>query len=292
MMVAGTLIVPFGDAMSKLLATVLLPVEVAFWRFVFQTAFLGLAMVLLRRRFTPGHAGLVVVGGLTAAGTLISLIGAFSVMPIATAITLFFVEPLVLTMFSVWFLGERANWKRVLGVVVGFAGAVVVIRPSWAMFGWQAVLPLVGAASFAGNAVVMRKLKGQMSGLATQFWFGLIAVLVIGAGLGMGVTLGQFSFGIGAGPTPLFWLLPLMGALSGGTFLLFTGAFRRAEAGTLAPLQYLEIIGATAVGYWFFGDFPDLLTWVGAAIILGSGLFVLQSARSNNAVNQQTPPNA
>jgi drug/metabolite transporter (DMT)-like permease len=66
----------------------------------------------------------------------------------------------------------------------------------------------------------------------------------------------------------------VFGLMSALTFLMFTEAFRRTPAGVLAPFQYLEIIGATFVGYVFFNDFPDLVTWIGTAIILGSGLYV------------------
>ena len=70
-----------------------------------------------------------------------------------------------------------------------------------------------------------------------------------------------------------------MGMFSGFTFFLFSEAFRRTSASTLAPFQYLEIIGATIIGYVVFGDFPDFWTWVGTAIILASGLYVFQRER-------------
>lgn len=290
-MIAGTLVVPFGDAMSKLVSTAFNPLEVAMWRFFFQTVFLGLGMLVWRQSFKLTQVRLVFMGGLTAATTLASLIGAFAVMPIATAIAIFFVEPLILTLFSVWFLGERTGWRRLVGVVVGLAGALVIIRPSWTNFGWQAILPLIAAAAFAGNAVVMRKLTNRMSPLVTQFWFGLVACGLIGVALGAAHAIGLARFGIAVSPSGLKWLLPVMGLLSGLTFMLFTEAFQRAEASILAPLQYIEIIGATAVGYWFFGDFPDTLTFVGAAIILVSGLFVLQRSRPRGPVASQPGPN-
>lgn len=68
-------------------------------------------------------------------------------------------------------------------------------------------------------------------------------------------------------------------------FFLFSEAFRRTPASTLAPFQYIEIIGATIVGYVFFGDFPDLWTWVGTAVILASGLYVFQRERRQSQID-------
>ena len=108
---------------------------------------------------------------------------------------------------------------------------------------------------------------------------GLIAMGLIGVGFGL---LGQFELvsiesGIDAGGP--WGLLLFMGMFSGLTFFLFAEAFRRTPASTLAPFQYIEIIGATIVGYVVFGDFPDFWTWVGTAIILASGLYVFNRER-------------
>jgi len=78
------------------------------------------------------------------------------------------------------------------------------------------------------------------------------------------------------------WLV-LMGALSALTYMLINAAFKRTEAGVLAPFQYLEIIGATTLGYLVFGDLPDALTWLGTALILMSGLYVVRHGRQHSA---------
>lgn len=277
-MVLAVTIVPIGDALSKSLTAQLNPFEIAFWRFGFQLIVLGLVLVVLRRRLESGPWGMLLLGGATSAITLSALIGAFATMPIATAIAIFFVEPLMLTVLSALFLKERTGWRRYLAVVVGLFGVLVVIRPSWDIFGWASLLPLLAALAFATNAIVMRALSTRMGSLSIQFWFTLVAVILLGAGL---LAFGRMTLvspaGIDmSGPWAQF---VLMGALSAFTFFLFTEAFRRTPAATLAPFQYLEIVGATLVGYIAFGDFPDLWTWVGTAIILGSGLYVFHRER-------------
>lgn len=276
-MIAAVLLVPISDAMSKSLTGIMEPFEIAFWRFLFQMLMLGLAIVVLRRRLARGPWPLLLMGGATIAVVLSSLIAAFVTMPIATAIAIFFVEPLILTLLSAWLLGEKTGWRRYAAVAVGLVGALIVIRPSWDVFGWASLLPLVAATGFALNAIVIRKLSREMDGLSVQFWFSLVAMAILGGGLlAFGFDLVSLE---GIDPDGPWGQLVFMGMFSGVTFFLFSEAFRRTSASTLAPFQYLEIIGATIIGYLVFGDFPDFWTWVGAAIILASGLYVFQRER-------------
>ena len=277
-MIAAVLLVPIGDALSKSLTGVLNPFEIAFWRFSIQAIVLGMVVVAMRRRLMGGPWPLLVLGGLTAATVLSALIGAFVTMPIATAIAIFFVEPLILTVLSGFLLGERSGWRRYVAVAVGLVGAVIVIRPSWDIFGWASILPLIAALAFALNAIVIRKLSPVMDAISIQFWFALVALVAVGAGLG---ALGRFDLvGPGGFDSGGPWgQLVVMGILSAFTFFLFAEAFRRTPASTLAPFQYIEIIGATIIGYFAFGDFPDFWTWVGTAIILASGFYVFHRER-------------
>lgn len=291
LMILAVLIVPAGDVLSKVLAAHLHPIEIAFYRFTVQAVFLGLALPLFRVNLRPRKLGLLILGGAMSAATLVMLIGAFAVMPVATAIAIFFVEPLILTVLSVLLLGEKAGWRRYLAIAVGMIGALVVIRPNWSTFGWPAIFPLFAALSFAILAVVIRKLSPVMSGLSIQFWFSIAASGLLGVGLGGAAMLGMFSFSLSTLESGLYWVIPVQGLLSAFTFFLFTEAFRRTEASVLAPFQYGEIIGATVLGYLVFGDFPDGMTWLGTAIILASGLYVFsRERRTRMAANEMARP--
>ena len=279
LMILATLIVPGGDIMSKYLASWLSPAEIAFYRFTLQTLFLGLALPLFGVRFAAQKLGLLAFGGAMSALTLLLLIGAFAVMPVATAIAIFFVEPLILTVLSVLILGEKAGWRRYLAIAVGMIGALIVIRPNWAAFGWPALFPVLGALCFSLLAISIRKLSPVMSGLAIQFWFSLFASLFLGIGLGGASLFGLFVFSLASLDPSVMWLIPAQALLSALTFFMFTEAFRRTEASILAPFQYIEIIGATILGYLVFGDFPDAITWLGTGIILASGLYVFSRER-------------
>ncbi len=288
-MVIALLLVPVGDTLSKLLTGTLHPFEIAFWRYALQSVVLVGAVVLFRPKLLGGPWGWLVLGGISSAGTLAALIGAFVTMPIATAIAIFFVEPLILTVLSALILGEKTGWRRYVAVLVGLVGAVIVIRPGWDLFGWRALLPLAAALSFAVNAICMRKASRNLSSLAVQFWFTTIAAVLLGVVLATMGGFSLFSLKSGFAADGPWLMLSIMGALSALTFFLFSEAFRRTPAGTLAPFQYLEIVGATALGYFVFGDFPDVWTWVGTAVILASGLYVFHRERRTQKLE---PPRA
>lgn len=289
LMIAATLIVPAGDAMSKYLSGFMSPVEITLYRYGLSAVILGFAMLIFRQHLVPKRLLLLFLGGVLSAATLITLIGAFAVMPIATAMSIFFVEPLILTVLSVLLLGEKAGPHRYVAIAIGLVGAIVIIRPNWATFGWPAIFPLFAATFFSLIAIIIRKLSPVMSGLAMQFWFSVFGSLVVGAGLGVAALLGLFRFEIGGLGALQLSIIPMQALLSAATFLMFTEAFRRTEASILAPFQYIEIIGATVVGYLVFGDFPDAITWLGAAIILCSGIYVFSRERRQSIRTNKTP---
>lgn len=278
-MIAAVLLVPVGDTLSKLLTGTLHPFEIAFWRYTLQSVLLVGAVLLFRPNLRGGPWGWLILGAISSAGTLAALIGAFVTMPIATAIAIFFVEPLILTVLSGLILGEKTGWRRYVAVLVGLVGVLIVIRPGWDLFGWRVLLPLAAALCFAVNAICMRKASRELSSLAVQFWFTTIAAALLGVVLVAMGGFSLFSFETGFEADGPWLMLSIMGLLSALTFFLFSEAFRRVPAGTLAPFQYLEIIGATALGYFVFGDFPDMWTWVGTAVILASGLYVFHRER-------------
>lgn len=286
-MVVAVLLLPVGDTLSKLLTDVLAPLEVATARFAAQGLFLAPFALLLRKRLRGAmlSPALALSAGLIATA-LFSLISALQVMPVATAISIFFVEPLLLTLLAWPLLGEPLGARRLAAVAMGLVGALIVIRPGFSAYGWTTLLPLAAAVTYALNKIVMRRASATRSPLTIQCGVTIYALLGLAA-------LTVAAHGIGAIEARTFalpgwsWAAILAaGALSSMTFLLITEAFQRAEAGSLAPFQYLEILGATFMGWLVFGDLPDALTWLGVGIILASGLYVFHRERIQGA----TPP--
>ncbi|SLN12690.1 Riboflavin transporter [Roseivivax jejudonensis] len=274
---------PMGDAISKSLTTVISSFEVTLLRAVAQAAFFVPVALVLRRRFTGPVLTLGSFGSAVMIVTVTySLITAFSVMPIATAIAIFFLEPLVLTVLAGILLGEVPGPRRFAAVGVGLVGALIVIRPNFAEFGPVVLMPLLAACAYALNMIIMRRSSGRQSPLSFQFGASLFGAAILVA-LELGRTaLGRGSVLEAAAPG---WVLPAAlaaGALAMVTFLLITFAFGKVEASILAPFQYLEIVGAVLVGFLVFGDLPDAMTVLGTSIILGSGIYVFHRERKRD----------
>ncbi len=279
-MIVAMLLLPVGDTLAKILTDVMHPVEVGMWRFVSQAIWFVPVGIFMRRYLRgPMLSPIVALSGALMVICVVALITAFKVMPIATAIAIFFVEPLVLTLLAGLILREKIGPRRLVAIGVGLVGAMLVIRPSFAEFGWPALLPLISAVTYALNMIVLRHASKQRSALTVQFGATIYAAI----GMVLLSTVLSLSGGVEfAGPLAGGWAWQVIvagGALSAVTFVLVAEAFRRAEAGLLAPFQYLEILGATAAGYLVFGDFPDWITWVGIAIILASGIYVFHRER-------------
>jgi S-adenosylmethionine uptake transporter len=206
--------------------------------------------------------------------TTLIFFAALRYLPLADAIAIFFVEPLLLTLCSALFLGEQVGWRRMGAVLVGLLGAMIVVRPSFATFGLAALLPLGAAMSFALYLLLTRWLSQRENSAHMQFYAGVSGCLVMSVALLVGQSW-YISVLDPVTPTLAQWgLLAALGAIATIGHWLVVIAFKRAPASVLAPLQYLEILGATVLGWFLFDDFPDPVAWLGIAIIIGSGLYV------------------
>jgi len=279
-MAGAMLLVPGIDALAKLLSAQLSPFQITFIRFLLQAAFLGGLLAWSRRLAVPLKAlPRLALGGTFVAAAIGFLVWSLSILPLANAIAIFFVEPLVLSLLSALFLGERVGWQRLGAVAVGLLGALVVIRPNWAQFGAAALLPLLAAVFYAAQLTVFRSLSGDLSGPRVQAYSAVFATLILGLALLLGGAAGVAQFAWHPPRGAAWGYLAGIGVLSTISYLLISSALKRTEAGVLAPFQYLEIISATILGYAVFGDFPDPLTWLGTGVILASGLYVFYRER-------------
>lgn len=278
LMVGAMLLVPGLDAIAKLLLERLPPAQVGLGRFLAQSLVLA-PLVLLAGQWTR-PAALHAAAGVFLGLALFSINSALQHMPIANAIAIFFVEPLMLTLLAALVLGERLGWRRLAAVAVGLIGALVVLRPNVAAYGWAAAWPLAAAFAFACYMLVTRVMAIRGGRLALQFWTGVFAMLTLAAGTAAGATIGS-AVAMPLMPTPReFALFAAMGLLAAVAHQMIAHALARVDAGVVAPFQYLEIISATLLGWIVFGDFPDPVTWLGTAIIVGAGIYVFHRERT------------
>lgn len=274
MMISAMLMLPGIDAIAKWLAGSISSGQVTWSRFFFQIILM--APLLLRTHgpwLTPTLWLHAARGSLIAAATLFFFTG-LAYLPLADAIAIFFIEPLLVTLLSALFFGERIHWRRITAIICGFIGALIVIRPTFAEVGYAALYPVGAACCFSFYILLTRKLVRHEDPIRLQFFAGIFGCIV----MSLALIYGSFS-GIeivsAVWPTPTQWLLlALLGLIATVCHLLVVYAYRRASIGVLAPFQYVEIIGATALGLIIFGDFPDAVTWLGISIIVGSGIYV------------------
>lgn len=196
---------------------------------------------------------------------------ALKYLPITVTTAIFFASPIVITILSMMFLGERIGIKRAIAILVGFGGVMVVVQPGGAAFHWAMWFSLSGLFCAAGYFVLTRKLAGVESNSTSQLW---------AAGLS---TLAMLPFGLADWvwpQTPTQWVvLSCIGIFAAAGHAIAVEANRYADASTLAPMTYIQVIYATASGFFIFGNLPGLHTALGTAIIIASGIYIWRRER-------------
>lgn len=284
-MVGGMVFAPMMDVVAKYLAATLPTIEVAFGRFVAQMVVVLIVAVALGRlrELVPPRLGHHFARGAFLAMSSILFFTGLKVMPITDALAIAFVEPMILTALSVPLFGEKVGWRRWTACAVGFLGSLIIVRPSFQIFGWAALFPLGSACSFALYHVMTRVLAGSGTMIGAQFVTGLSGTLFIGVVLAITSTLGIANqVAIVPGGFELMLLLG-MGVLSFVSHGFILMAFERAPVTVLAPFGYLEIVVGSIAGYLIFHDVPAWTTWIGIALIVGSGLYIVHRERVRKA---------
>lgn len=290
-MLFAMIILPCMDAIAKYMALYqgMSPGQVTFYRFFFQ-----LVSVLPLLLAQGGLAALqstrpwfnLLRGVLLAAAALLFFISV-KYMPLADVFAIYFVEPFILTCLSALVLGEKVGWRRWLAIIVGFAGAMIVIQPSFALFGIRSLLPIFCAFFFACYLLLNRIAGTADTPLSMQTIAGVGGSLFMVVAIAIGHTAGAEDFIPSLPHSTLGWVLVIaLGTISGYGHLLVVKAFQAAPVSLLAPFHYFEIITGTALGYLVFGDFPTLSKWFGIAIIVGSGLFMIWREHRSGTMNK------
>jgi drug/metabolite transporter (DMT)-like permease len=294
LMLLFCLTAPLIDVFSKLAAQTLPVGIITMARFVLQ-AVLMLPVVLILRQGVGLPRALLPLVALRAFLLLLStyaFVSALVVMPLADALAIVFVEPFIILLAGHLLFGDHVGPRRIGASVVGFGGALLVIQPSLAAFGLVALWPLVTAFAFAFYMIVTRALSPQMAPEAMQFHTAWLGTLMCLPGLALGVALPGLVPDLAlVRPEGIDWVwLAGVGAAATLSHLFITYALRYAPSATLAPLHYLEIVGAVAFGYLVFGDFPNLMTWAGMAVITASGLYIIHRERVTARRTVTLPP--
>ena len=210
---------------------------------------------------------------------------ALAALPIADAVAIFFVSPLLITLFSVLFLGESVGPRRWTAIAIGFVGVLVMMRPGTAAFQLASVLPLIAACFYATVHVLTRRMSGTESATTMAAYIQLTFIIVC---LTIGLAVGDGRLGAQDNPSLAFllrawqwpaagdWpLLCLVGVGIGIGGYLISQAYRVAEASFVAPFEYLALPMSVLWGVTVFGEVPSPLDYLGMSLILGAGLFAV-----------------
>jgi drug/metabolite transporter (DMT)-like permease len=212
------------------------------------------------------HPGLHILRGLLLTGGSVSFFLGLRYLGLAEATVLAFAAPLFITAFALPLLGEPTGLHRWAAVVVGFLGVLIVVRPGAEAMNMAALLPLFAALCYALAMIATRRLS-RSDGVAAIAIFGNLTTIAATSGL---LVLGW--------KTPALadlWAFVIMGLLGGSITFFTILAYRLAPAAVVAPFDYTALIWATAIGWLVWREIPDGFVWLGATIIIASGLYIL-----------------
>lgn len=266
MMVGSTLCFVGMHALVTKVSQDLPPIEVAFFRNLF--GFVVLMPALIRSRFTAFRTTKLhlhaIRGGVNSV-SMMMFFTALAITPLAQATALAYTAPLFMTIGAVFLLGEKLRARRIAALVIGFIGALIVLRPGVVPLDLGPILVVSSAVLWAVSMIDIKILSRTDSSLTIATYM-LVFVTPI-----------TFIAALFVWQTPswenLGWMF-LLGGLGSVGHLLFAESFKQADTTVLMPLDFTKMIWAAVLGFLFFGQVPDMWTWIGGTVIFTSATYI------------------
>lgn len=262
------------DTTSKYLSQTY-PVPMVSWaRYAFHVLLMAVFLMPSRGRsiFQTRRPRLQIVRGVCLGLSSLIFFAALSLMPVAEASAIISIGPILVSVVAVYWLREQAPRGTWVALALSFAGVLLIVRPGSALFTPAALLPVLAAVFSTGFTLATRKLAGIDDAVNTLF-LGGIAALVLLSGL-----------------LPFYWKTPqtlwhmllfvATGAIGAGGHYLLVRAYERANATTIAPFMYANIIAALGMGWLIFDTFPDVVALIGIGLIVSAGVGLALSRRT------------
>ena len=280
LMTLGMAFFTVNDACTKALGSEMPLFQVIFLRGVLVSLVLvplavrmgGLDLALGR-----GNWWLIILRTVGEIGAAYFFISALFNMPLANATAILQALPLTVTLAGALFLQEPVGWRRLAAILVGFLGVLLIVRPGAEGFNLYSVYALISVACVTLRDLATRRLGADVPSLT---------VATVG-GIGVALFAGIGTIGMDWAPITLRSGLLLLGATAFviGGYLTSVMVMRIGEIGVVAPFRYTSLLWALILGLVFFGDWPEPLTLLGGAIVVGSGLFTLYRERRRPSVS-------
>lgn len=236
--------------------------------------------------FSMTRPGLVLLRGLMGVSSYTCYYMALTSLTLADTVTINFSSPIFIAALAVPILGEKLGWRRWIAILVGFAGVIVVVGPSGNILNPAAFFAVAAAATYSGMTLITRVLGGGMSSGGIAFYMMLVFVIVSAVS---GLVLGDGAlFHDDVHPSMAFllrpWLMPspadfgliaITALIASAGFILMVTAYATTQTSVVAPFEYTGVVWGVAAGWVFFGEVPGAWTYLGTALIVGGGLYIL-----------------
>jgi drug/metabolite transporter (DMT)-like permease len=190
-------------------------------------------------------------------------------LPLADVVTYYLACPIIVTALSATVLREHVGWRRWSAILIGFCGVLIALRPSSQTVSWPALIALGGSTSFAILMLITRSLRATPDIVLASSQF--VGTFLLGAVIS---PIGWVTPGLGS-----LGLFAAAGCISVSALLCVNRSLKLAPASAVVPYQYSMIVWAVMFGYAVFGDVPSIATILGAAIIIGAGLYIFLRER-------------
>jgi drug/metabolite transporter (DMT)-like permease len=283
-MLIAMAVLPFLDVIAKHLGDIGVPVLQIVWARMFFGTFLTLPIVVgqfgWKPILTPDSLGIQIIRSLLLLTSTGLYFWSLKYLPLADALAIFFVQALAVTLLSPFMLGEHVGIRRWLATIVGFIGTLIIIRPGFQTFNLGILLALGSGFATAVYMLLTRKIAGRAPALLTTLHTNAAGMVLVTVAV------------LFVWQTPTFteWgLFVLLAAIATLGHYMIVRAFDYAEASTLAPFSYTEIIMEVAGGWWFFGDFPDFWTFLGVGILIASAVYMSYRERLRHIERMPEP---
>jgi drug/metabolite transporter (DMT)-like permease len=271
----------FHDALVKDLGAHYSPFQILFFSMLFGFPLISLQLIrdTSVANLRPRHIWWGILRVASMLITTVAVFYAFSVLPLAQTYSILFSVPLTVTLLSIPILGERVGLHRGIAVFIGLCGVLIVVRPGMQEFTLGHFAALIGAFFAALNAIIVRKIGQEERGVV------MVILPMLGMFAAMAVLLPIHYV-----PMPLVDLgkTAAVSVLSLIALNWIVIAYKSGEASLIAPMQYSQMIWATILGYFLFAELPDAQTFVGAGIIIVSGLYIV-FRESRKDISEHTP---
>jgi drug/metabolite transporter (DMT)-like permease len=280
----GVLIFALNDVIVRLAGANIDPVQMTFFRYATGTVlltplFLRAGADALKTRKLGLHIGRAIIASIAQAGAFYAVVHLY----LADATAISFSRPLFMTFLAVVILGEVVGWRRWMATAAGFIGVIVMVRPGQSAIHDAWMVALASALVFALALILIRKLSATEPPIRILFYYQLSGLVVF---------IGPAAW-VWKAPTWYEWpMLLTIGVLTTLAMVCFVRGYAAGEASILGPMEYTRLIFAALLGFFVFVEVPSVWTWIGAAIIVASTIYIARVEAFAKPNATRKPPSA